>query len=161
MKKNDGLKRTRVTKHTLLLIGMVFIVSCNHGNRKENWVYFQDRGEIFTTGYNIKYAYNRSLKEEIEAALHEFDLSLNPFLENSIISKVNRNEPVALDSLFINVFWKSEEISKKTGGKFDITASPFINAWGFGFENTNTGDVTPEIIDSLKEFVGYKKITID
>ena len=158
MKKNNKLKQTRGTKHILLLIGIVFIVSCNQGNRKENWVYFQDRGEIFATGYNIKYAYNRSIKGEIEAALHEFDLSLNPFLENSIISKVNRNEPVKLDSLFINVFWKSEEISRKTDGRFDITVSPLINAWGFGFENT--GNVTPEIIDSVKEFVGYEKITI-
>ena len=159
MKNNDRAEQTRMARNILLLVGMAFIISCNPGNRKENWVYFQDQGEIFATGYNIKYAYSRSLKGEIETALHEFDLSLNPFLENSIITKVNRNEPVELDTLFLNVFRKSEEISRKSGGKFDITASPLINAWGFGFRNID--NVTPEMIDSLKEFVGYEKIALD
>ena len=84
---------------------------------------------------------------------------MNPFLENSIITKVNRNEPVELDSLFLNVIHKSEEVSRLSGGKFDITVSPLINAWGFGFKNME--NVTPEMIDSLKEFVGYEKVSID
>src|SRR5690554_2131824 len=144
---------------SLFLLTVLFVISCSQGNEKKNWVYFQDHGEIFATGYSIKYAYMRSLKEEIEAELHRFDLSLNPFLENSIITKVNRNEPVELDSLFLNVIHKSEEVSRLSGGKFDITISPLINAWGFGFKNME--NVTPEMIDSLKEFVGYEKVSID
>jgi thiamine biosynthesis lipoprotein len=93
------------------------------------------------------------------AELERFDRSLNPFRDNSVITRVNRNEPVELDSFFLNVFRKSEEISRQTGGKFDITVSPLINAWGFGFQNMDS--VTPEIIDSLKQFVGYEKIRID
>lgn len=159
LNKNFIVNYPRGARFTLLLLGIVLLASCNQGAKKENWAYFQEQGGIFATGYNIKYAYSRSLKGEIEAALHEFDLSLNPFLENSIITKVNRNEPVELDSLFLNVFYKSEEVSKKSGGKFDITVSPLINAWGFGFQNMD--NVTPEIIDSLKEFVGYEKIAVD
>jgi len=136
-----------------LLLSAMLLVSCQGGNKK--YSYYQDQGEIFSTGYHIKYAYHRSLKEEIVAELNRFDLSLNPFLENSIITKVNRNEPVKPDSLFTNVFRKSMEVSRKSGGKFDITVSPLINAWGFGFQNMDS--VTPEIIDSLKEFVGYEK----
>lgn len=145
-------------QYSILLLFFVLALSCTSGN-KRNYIYYQDQGEIFTTGYNIKYAYSRSLKEEIVAELHKFDMSLNPFKENSIITKVNRNEPVELDSFFLNVFHKSEEISRKTDGKFDITVSPLINAWGFGFQNMD--NVTPEIIDSLKEFVGYQKISVD
>ncbi len=149
----------KITSKSLFLLAVLLITSCSQGVKKENWVYFQDQGEIFATGYHIKYAHNQSLKEEIEAALHEFDLSLNPFLENSIITKVNRNEPVELDSLFLNVFYRSQEVSSKSGGKFDITVSPLINAWGFGFQNME--NVTPEMIDSLKQFVGYEKISIN
>jgi|AGTN01.2.fsa_nt_gi Membrane-associated lipoprotein involved in thiamine biosynthesis len=150
---------------TLSILFFIFsaatlIVSCNSDNKKrENYVYYQDQGPIFSTGFHIKYAYDRSLKEEIVAELDKFDLSLNPFRENSIITKVNRNEPVQLDSFFLDVFRKSVEVSKKTHGNFDITVSPLINAWGFGFQNMDS--VTPEIIDSLKEFVGYEKISID
>ncbi|MEA4917134.1 FAD:protein FMN transferase [Proteiniphilum sp.] len=144
--------------NSLLLLLFVFILSCNQGS-KEKYIYHHDQGEIFTTGYDIKYAYNRSLKEEIVAELNKFDMSLNPFKENSIISKVNRNEPVKLDSFFLKVFHRAEEISRTTDGNFDITVSPLINAWGFGFQNMDS--ITPQIIDSLKSFVGYEKISID
>jgi len=63
------------------------------------------------------------------------------------------------DSLFTKVFRKAMEVSRNSGGKFDITVAPLINAWGFGFQNMDS--ITPEIIDSLKEFVGYEKITMD
>ena len=134
------------------------ILSCTGGKQK-NDTYFQHQGEVFHTAYHIKYAFNRSLEKEILDKLHKFDMSLNPFKENTVITKVNNNQPVELDSFFIDGFTKSMEVSKNTGGKFDITASPLINAWGFGFKNMDS--ITPEIIDSLRAFVGYEKIRID
>lgn len=143
----------------LLVIPLIMQFSCHSGGDKKKETYHQDQGEIFTTGYHIKYAYSRSLKEEIVAELDRFNQSLNPFWENSIITKVNRNEPVKPDSFFMEVFRKSMEVSRITEGKFDITVSPLINAWGFGFKHMDS--ITPEIIDSLKSFVGFKKITVD
>ncbi|MBF6629254.1 MAG: FAD:protein FMN transferase [Proteiniphilum sp.] len=150
------------TKNNLLLyllIPVTLLLSCNADREKKNYIYYQEQGEIFTTGYHIKYAYNRSLKEVIESELHQFDLSLNPFKESSVISKINRNEPVKPDSFFMKVFLKSMEVSQKTDGKFDITISPLINAWGFGFQHME--HVTPATIDSLKQFVGFNKVTVD
>ena len=73
--------------NVLLLLGMMLLMACNPGSKKEDWTYFHDYGEVFTTNYSIKYAYSHSLQEEIEAAFQAFNLSLNPFEENSIISK--------------------------------------------------------------------------
>lgn len=143
--------------YNLLWISILLTVSCS-SNSKKNYRYFQDQGEIFATGFHIKYAYKKSIRDEIMAELERFDGSLNPFKENSIITKVNRNEPVTLDSFFITVFRKAEEISRNTDGHFDITVSPLINAWGFGFQNMD--NVNQEMIDSLKGFVGYTKISI-
>jgi thiamine biosynthesis lipoprotein len=134
-------------------------MSCGQNkNDTKNYNYIFNQGEIFHTSYHIKYAYERSLEKEILEEMERFDASLNPFKANSIISKVNDNQDVELDSFFTTVFNKSMEVSRKSEGKFDITASPLINAWGFGFKNTDS--VTPEIIDSLKQFVGYEKISI-
>lgn len=150
----------RINLHILsLVIIFLHFAACNSGSQKKEYSYYQDQGEIFATGYHIKYAYGRSLKKEIVTELERFDLSLNPFRDNSIITKVNRNEPVNPDSLFIKVFRKSMEVSRKSGGKFDITVSPLINAWGFGFQNMDS--ITPEIIDSLKMFVGFEKISMN
>lgn len=143
----------------LLMIPLMLQLSCKSGGDKDEQSYHQEQGEIFTTAYHIKYAYSRSLKEEIVQELKHVDHSLNPFKENSIITRVNQNEPVVPDSFFMDVFRKSMEVSEMTGGKFDITISPLINAWGFGFQNME--QITPAMIDSLKAFTGYRKITID
>ena len=155
---------SKYTKYSIrLLLILIYIsvfIGCNSDNKSNKKLeYFHDQGEIFTTGYSIKYQYTKSLKEDIEAELDKFDKSMNPFNKNSIITKVNRNEPVELDSFFVNVFNKSKEVSKNSEGYFDITTSPLINAWGFGFKNMD--NITPEKIDSLREFVGYDKINIE
>lgn len=146
-------------KHILLILFAIFLISCKSSSKEAELTYYQESGEIFHTTFHIKYEYDRSVREEIMEALQRFDDSLNPFKESSIIGKVNNNVPVKLDSMFLKVFNKSMEVARKTDGKFDITASPFINAWGFGFKNMD--NVTQEKIDSMKPFVGYNKIRIE
>ena len=119
----------------------------------------EERGSIFNTYYTVKYESSVLLAEKISAALKDFNLSLNPFNPNSIISKVNRNEEVEIDDKFRIVFNKAMEVSEKSGGVFDVTVAPLINLWGFGFEKGDS--VTQQIIDSIKIFVGYQKIRIE
>jgi thiamine biosynthesis lipoprotein len=121
--------------------------------------YFLTQGEIFKTTAHIKYKYHRDLGNEIFACLDSFDLSLNPFNKNSIIYKVNHNEDVEVDDRFITVFNKAQEIAAITDGTYDITCAPLVNLWGFGFEKS--GEVTPQIIDSIRQFVGYRKIRLE
>ena len=121
--------------------------------------YFEDRGIIFNTSYSIKYESPDLLTDRIRTELQSFDISLNVFNPNSIVSKVNRNETVELDDRFITVFNKAKEVSEKSGGYFDVTASPLINLWGFGYEKTDS--ISQHTIDSIKLFVGYKKIRIE
>lgn len=142
-------------KTSLLFFMLLLFVSC----KEKQATYVEDRGEVFHTTYSIKYKYTHSLKPEIEAELAKFDDSLNPFKPTSIISKVNNNEEVVLDSFFINVFNRSQEVSGVSDGLFDITVSPLINAWGFGFKNID--NVTAEMVDSLKAIVGYDKIQVE
>jgi len=141
-------------KFIFVITSVLIFYSCN----SDKEIYQEDRGEIFHTTYSIKYKYSRSLKTEIEAELVKFDDSLNPFKPTSVISKVNNNEEVVLDTFFTNVFNRAKEISEISDGLFDVTLSPLINAWGFGFKNMD--NITPEIIDSLKQIVGYDKIYI-
>lgn len=151
--------------HIIITILLVFLIVISCDNRKKNksknttnYTYIAEQGEIFHTTYHIKYYYNKSLQTEILEVLSRFDMSLNPFNKESIISKVNRNELIEVDSMFIKVFNKSMEVSRNSDGKFDITASPLINAWGFGFKNME--NITSQAIDSLKKFVGFNKIVL-
>ena len=121
--------------------------------------YYLSKGEIFHTSYHIKYEASDDLSEEINATLKAFDASLNPFDTVSIISRINRNEIVEVDTFFASVFCRAKEIAIKTSGAFDITCAPLINAWGFGFHQMDS--VSPALIDSLKTFVGYENICLD
>lgn len=138
----------------LLLLGTIWILA----RHNRPIPYQTDSGLIFGTIYKVTYQHDRSLKEEIEAELKRFDGSLSPFNDTAIITRINRNEDIIADSFFINVFYRSMEISKETNGAFDITIAPLANAWGFGFKKGAFPDSV--VIDSLLEITGYNKVQI-
>ncbi len=121
--------------------------------------YYEESGTVFHTIYHIKYEASQPLTDKIDAELQAFNLSLNPFNPNSIIAKVNRGEDVEVDDWFAEVFDKAQEVSEHSEGMFDITCAPLINLWGFGFSKTDS--VTPAAVDSILQFVGYKKVRLD
>lgn len=135
----------------ILIVGTVLIL-------RKQAPYQTNEGMVFGTIYKITYQSKENLKPEIEAALQKVDNSLSPFNKQSVITHVNNNENMEVDSLFTQVFQLSKEISEETHGAFDITVAPLVNAWGFGFKNAT--NVTDAVIDSLQEFVGIDKIDL-
>lgn len=121
--------------------------------------YQHNKGFIFGTVYNITYQSDNNLEKEIIRELDKVDASLSPFNEKSIISKINRNEEAVVDNYFYDVFNLAMQISEDTNGAFDITVAPIVNAWGFGFKSGSSP--TSQYIDSLKQFIGYKKVRIN
>jgi len=102
---------------------------------------------------------NRNFQREIDSIFHAVDVSVNLWVDSSVISKVNRNEEVALDSIFINNFRIAQEAARLSDGYFDPTISPIVAAWGFSYKNGDS--ITPQLIDSLKQLVDYRKIRIE
>lgn len=138
---------------TFLIIGSVLIVS-----KQSNAPYHNDKGFVFGTTYNITYQCDSNLHQQIRAELLKVDSSLSTFNFESTITRINRNEAFESDSMLTYVFQLAQIISKDTEGAFDITVAPLVNAWGFGFDDSQSP--TPAVIDSLKEIVGYKKVKI-
>lgn len=151
---NYKFKKWQLPFLAFLIIGTVLIVRQQH-----SIPYQHDEGFIFGTAYSITYQCDSSLHESIKAELLHVDRSLSPFNEHSIISAVNRNEPVTVDSMFAEVFDKAMKISKETDGAFDITVAPLVNLWGFGFKQGTRP--TRHTIDSLLAITGYYKVTLE
>ena len=135
-----------------LIVGTIYIIK-----QQQDAPYQHDKGAIFGTTYSIIYQNNENLNKEIMAALNEVDQSMSTFNKGSIISKINRNEQVQPDKMFVDVFQLANKISIETNGAFDVTVAPLVNAWGFGFKNGV--HPTPQTIDSLKQFIGYQKVS--
>lgn len=146
-------------KILFFLVIIAFISSCKPVDNVESTI----RGFTQGTSYSVKWYHNRKIQdhevqEDIEKLLASIDSSLSTYNPSSIISRVNRNEEVVLDSFFVNVFNRSLEIWALTGGAFDITAAPLINAWGFGPDATKR--FNESIKNRLMELVGMDKIKI-
>lgn len=138
---------------TFLIIGTILIIKHQH-----NMPYQHNRGSVFGTFYSITYQCDNDLQKEIEAELKKVDQALSMFNQESIISKVNRNEKVELNEMFLQVITLAQKVSQDTDGAFDITVAPLVNAWGFGFKAGDKPSGTS--IDSLMSTVGYKKISL-
>lgn len=112
-------------------------------------------GAIYGTTYRIQYVYPEPLDSLIRLKLESVDHSLSMFNPQSIVSKINRNESMATDSLFREVYRLAFHVSEATGGAYDVTVAPLVNAWGFG--TVPRTRVSSEKLDSLMDFVGFKK----
>lgn len=142
-----------------VVLFLVVFLSTSTIRRCGKNTYRYDEGLIFGTFYHITYKYPESLSEEIKNRLLQFDASLSPFNDTSIISRVNRNEPVETDRWFEHVFNASQRIYTRTGGTFDPTVSPLVNAWGFGFKKGVIPDSVQ--VDSLLRQVGMNKLALE
>ena len=132
------------------------LASCNRGPQK-----MALQGEAQGSYYAITYydEQGRNFQQEIDSIFHAVDVSVNLWVDTSVISKVNRNEEVKLDSIFVDNFRIAQEAASLSDGYFDPTISPIVAAWGFSYKHGDT--ITPQLIDSLKQLVDYRNIRIE
>ena len=140
----------------LALLAIIAIACTN--NTKPQVQYIYNEGEIFGTFYHIQYQYSQDIQDSIQHTLDKVDLSLSTYKTQSTLSQINQNKTVKLDSDFIKVFKRGQEISKQTNGAFDMTVAALVNVWGFGFKDSAFPDSTQ--IDSLMQYVGYQTIKL-
>lgn len=148
--------------YTCLLFVAMFVVSCTPSVE-----YKTNHGFVFGTTYTLIYKHDKDLQKAVMDRLRLYDASLSPYNQNSIISKVNRNEDVEVDTFFMKVFNKAEEIYRLSGGVFDITLRPLSRLWKFDSQRHDTITVAQyeSLIavakDSLSVFVGMDKVRLD
>lgn len=129
--------------------------------KSESSVPYQfNQGPIFGTTYHIKYQSSIDYQSDIDSLLKLYNAAISSYQPQSIVCRINRNEPtVVLNKWFETLFFESEKVSRASNGGYDITVAPLIDAWGFGFKKKEK--ITPQLIDSLKSLVGYKRVWID
>jgi len=113
----------------IILISFLLLFSCT-----KKVISYQIFGYTQGTTYYIKYNHTNELitKNSIDSLLKKVDLSMSTYIDNSIISLLNDNQDIFLDTLISRVIKRSIEICHQTDGMFDITVSPIVNYWGFG-----------------------------
>ncbi len=142
----------------LLLIFVTF--SCQKEIEKP---FKQLQGLAFGTSFHITMHDQDDVVTEadIDSLIHAMNRSLSTYIPNSDISRINNGDTsVIVDELFREVFEKSSRIHAESKGAFDPTIGTLVNAWGFG-PGEPIEDMSQEIVDSLKVYVGFEKLKLE
>ena len=138
----------------------LLLISCNLDSTN----YKRIQGDALGTTYQVivQSESNSSLiKQSIDSIFEVVNNSMSTYRSNSIISKVNQSQnPVKVDSHFIEVFKKSKDIWKLTNGYFDPTAGSIVNLYGMG-PNNKIQSINEYKIDSVMQYVGLDKVYLN
>ncbi len=127
------------------------IIGCANQER-----YIQNQGMVWNTTYNIIYKSDKDLSDSINAVLKEIDQSASVFNKNSIVSELNVSDSLSVDTHLVNLYGIAKKVFNLSGGMFDPTLSPLIDAWGFGKgHKVNPQDTCR--IDEILQYVGLGK----
>ncbi len=130
-------------------------------NPDAEWVRNQNVGNALGTTYSIIYLTSSEIdfQKEIDSVFQVVNQSMSTYLPDSDISKINAGDStVIVDQMFKEVFDLSQRVHSATDGYFDPTVGVLVNAWGFGPGEQIALDSTR--VDSLLEYVGFKKVGI-
>lgn len=120
--------------------------------------FFTNEGVVWTTEYHITYEAAHDLGDSIQLIFNRMDMSVSPYNKASLISSLNENTSTRVDDYIKRLMAASALINHESGGAFDPTVMPLVNAWGFGFKNGNLP--TRAQLDSILAFVGMDKVTL-
>ena len=117
-------------------------------------------GKTMGTTYHITYfdKNNRDFKNSIDSLLLVVNKSINNYDSTSEVSQFNQSKEGITIKLpyFFPPVKKSLEVFQASGGAFDPTVMPLVNAWGFGAGKRINPDSVQ--VDSIKTFVGFEKV---
>jgi thiamine biosynthesis lipoprotein len=112
------------------------------------------------TTYSIIYFKDKEVVKgaQIDSLLDDIDQSMSLYKDGSLINKFNGAvSGVQMDQHFRKVIKKSLDVYKASGGLFDVTVEPLVQAWGFGAHKVDSLP-TPSEIRGIMKFVGSDKI---
>jgi thiamine biosynthesis lipoprotein len=114
------------------------------------------------------------LQAQIDAELEAVNAEMSTYLVSSELSRWNRapaGKPVEVSPHLLEVVRLAKQVSERSGGAFDVTVGPLVDAWGFGAagqaaqagqaDRSERTEPTPERIAELRATIGDAKLELD
>ncbi|MDR1974614.1 MAG: FAD:protein FMN transferase [Bacteroidales bacterium] len=143
-------------------MSVVLLVGCmsRTGQHKQFFINGTTQGSSFSITY-VAQEEDTALVAKVNSLLDLFDKTFSLWNSSSILTRSNRGEDVVLNELFIDLFNKSQIMSKRTEGYFDITVKPLVSLYGFAAEKRTEDYFSDKDIASILSYVGYEKIRLN
>ena len=104
------------------------------------------------------------LRAAVEAVLEDVEAKMSHYRPDSDLSRFNRwrdTAPLAVAPELVGVVRESIAISRTTGGAFDVTVAPLVDAWGFGAPGPVVAPPSESHLAALRREVGYAHLALD
>jgi FAD:protein FMN transferase len=124
-------------------------------------------GDTMGTTYSVKVAAapaavdSNVLRATIDDVLGIIDRSMSGYRADSEISRFNASTAtdwVAVSRELATVVLAASEVSEQSGGAFDVTVAPLVQAWGFGPAGEPAALPEAARLAKLRAEVGYRKL---
>lgn len=120
--------------------------------------------------YNVIVAHHpdsiapEAIHEKVEAALSRVNNLMSTYIPDSDVSRFNTSEStdfVEVDPETAVVVQRALEISRQTGGAFDITIGPAVNLWKFGPDKERlVAHPSDDDIAAARKLVGFDNLEV-
>jgi len=144
-------------RHAAIVIALIVALVamlCSRDRKR----YYSLEGVVWTTEYHITYEASRDLGDSVQLILGNIDMSVSPYNRASLITALNENTTWRVDEYIKRLITASLQVNRESGGAFDPTVMPLVNAWGFGYKSGALPSRAQ--LDSILEFVGMDKIAL-
>lgn len=135
----------------ILFLATLLLTACTSGEQERVQYTYQGAAQGSSYSISVVTPLGENHSAGIDSVLALMDAEMSLWVDTSALSRLNRGDSVLLSKDLRAVFESSLHYGYFTGGAFDITLAPVIQAWGF-----SKGVVLDTAaIDSLMDFVGY------
>jgi thiamine biosynthesis lipoprotein len=158
----------RNIQHAFILLAAVLALSACNPNTSDHQL-GEFSGLTMGTSWSVKVidlpgTINQStVDDSISKTLAAISRSMSTYDTESELSRFNSSSSTdwfAASDALVEVLGAANEVSKLTGGAFDITVGPLVNLWGFGPQDSH-GDIPgKDEIDSALARTGYRNIEL-
>jgi len=160
--------RTASAAGYLLLVLLTASAGCQSPDSTQEYRF---QGSSMGTTFEVKVVASpfpeqrqEAVREAIQAQLQDVDGKMSTYRDASEISRLNRSRestPQPLSRETFTVLAEAQTISRVTGGAFDITVGPLVDAWGFGPAPDPASPPSAAKIQQLKLRSGWAKIELN
>ncbi|NWL77912.1 thiamine biosynthesis protein ApbE [Pseudomonas taiwanensis] len=151
-----------MTRLIVLLSASLLLAGC--GDRLE-----QFGGPTMGSSYSVKYVRSASgpsveqARREVEGILAEVDSQMSTYRADSEVARFNAlpaGSCTALPGPMLELVSFASDLSKDSGGAFDMTVEPLLDLWGFGPQSRGDQVPSAEAIAAAKAEIGQQHLSI-
>ena len=105
-----------------------------------------------------------AVRANLETLLQEINASMSTYDAQSELSRFNARqstEPVTISAPLASVLRDALAVHRASGGRFDVTVGPLVEAWGFGARGRREQVPTEVELTALLESVGSDKLLLE